>query len=127
VHLAVLAEVRPVGVDDRRGIVVKPRATLFEKRRHDHHPALFRDRTQLVRRRPGNLLRKSEVFVILDLAEIDRGKKLLQTHDLRALIGGSVNALDGFGDVLRGIGGAGGLDEAEFDFGHRSVRRKSGG
>ena len=69
-----------------------------------------------------DLLRELEVFMVFDLAEIDGGKKLLETDDLRAFCGGFTGFRDGFGDVLGGVERAARLHEPEFNFG-RFLRR----
>ena len=92
VHLAILAEIGAVGVDDRRCVVVNARRAPLEKRSNDHDVELLRQRLQLLSRRPGNRLGKIEIFVILNLAEIHRAKELLQAYDLRTPTGGLSNA-----------------------------------
>ena len=116
VHLPVFAEVRAVGVDDRSGVVVEARAAFFEKRGDDDDAALLRQPGHRRGARAGDLLGELEVFVILDLAEILRGEKLLQADDLRA----AVRRLGGLGERLREVfarlRGAAHLDETEGDF-----------
>ena len=77
-HLAVLAEVGAVGVDDRRGVVVEAFGPLLEKRA-DHHNAQLLGQLHevLAGGAVGNGLGKLEVLVVLLVAEIERREELL--------------------------------------------------
>jgi len=47
-HLAVLAEIAAIGIEDRGGIMVKPLGPLLEQRGHDHHSQLVRQPAELL-------------------------------------------------------------------------------
>ena len=116
VHLPVFAEIRAVGVDDRRSIVIEAGAALFKKRRDDDDAAFLRQCAQRVGARAGDFLGEPEVFVILDLAEVLRGEELLETHDLRAAVRGLGGFRERLREVLARLRRAAHLDEAEGDF-----------
>ena len=65
VHLAVLAEERAVGVDDRGRVVVEPLGALLEERRDDHHAELARELRQRLGGRARDRLGEREVAVVL--------------------------------------------------------------
>ena len=88
VHLAVEAEQRPVGVDDRGRIVIQTRSALLEQRRDNHHAQFLRERAQSIGGRPGNGFRQIEQPRVFLAAEILRAEQFLQADDLRALSGG---------------------------------------
>jgi peptidyl-prolyl cis-trans isomerase B (cyclophilin B) len=95
VHLAVLPEIGSVSVDDCRGIVIDSRRAALEKRSNDYDVELFGDRLHPFGCRSGNGLGQLEIFVIFDLAKVDRAKKLLQANYPRAPPGGLANAAFG--------------------------------
>ncbi len=99
VHLAIFAKITSVRVDDRRGIVVDSGRAPLEERGHDDHAEFLGERLHFPGRRPGHWLGQLEVFVILDLAEIDGAKEFLQADDLRALRGSLADATFGGGKV----------------------------
>src|SRR5690606_27430549 len=89
--LAILAEVAPVGVDDRRGVVVDPAHRLLVDRHDDHHRVLLgvgrqplggRSRDRLGRLVPARILARAEVRAV---------EHLLQAEDLHALATGLVD------------------------------------
>ena len=94
VHLAILAQVLPIGVDDGGGVVINAGRAFLEKRRDDHDAGFPRDFLQLSRRRPGNFFGQREVGVVFRLAKILRAKQLRQANDLRALLRRVANARD---------------------------------
>ena len=94
VGLAVLAQVAPVGVDHRRGVVVDPRVLFLVHRRDDHDAVL-----------PGHVLEQfggravrdglgvGVVVGVLHLAEIRPVEEFLQAHHLRARRGGRLDVV----------------------------------
>jgi peptidyl-prolyl cis-trans isomerase B (cyclophilin B) len=87
VHLAVLAEITSIRVDDRRGIVVNSRRAPLEERSDYDHAEFLGNRLHSLGRRPGDRFCQLEVFVIFDLTKVDGAKELRQAYDLRALCG----------------------------------------
>ena len=106
VHLAILAQVLPVRVDDGRGVVINAGGALLEKRGDDHDAGFPRDFLQLSRRRPGNLLGQREVGVVFRLAKILRAKQFRQANDLRACLRRLANARDRLRHVCSRVGPA---------------------
>src|SRR5215217_7907124 len=94
VLLAELAEVGPVGVDDRRSVVVDPRLDDLVHRQHHHHAELPGDGLEALRRRP---VRDGFGVVVvggvLDLAEVRAVEELLEADDLGPGIGGLAGRL----------------------------------
>ncbi len=124
VHLPVFAEKRSVGIDDRRRVVIKAWRSTLEKRGDQNDSAFLRDSLHRLGRWPGDGLGEFEVFVILDLAKIHRGEKLLETHDVRAFRGGGPDPAKGGIDIRPHIGRAGVLNKSDFHLGglHTSIR-----
>ena len=91
-HLPVFSQKRPIRIDDSGRVVVKPGRATLKERGDDHHPKFAREGLEQLRRRPGDRFREAEVFVILDLAEVYRHKKLLQTDNIRTLSGSLFDA-----------------------------------
>ena len=120
VHLAVFAEVGAVGVDDSGGVVVEPLGALFEHRADEHHAQLLGQRHEVPRGGAvGDGLGEAEVLIALLVAEIERGKKLLEANDLCAA-GGQLAHLIGVAlNVLRFVFDAAQLRNSHFYF-HRS-------
>ena len=84
-HLAVLAEVRPVGIDNRRRVVVHPLGAFLEERTHHHHAQLLGQLHEMLTGRAfRNSLGQLEVLITLLVAEIQRREKFLQTDNLRS-------------------------------------------
>src|ERR1043166_2812472 len=69
-HLAILAEITPVRIDDRGGVVINAGRAFLKKRGDDDRASFARDFLQLRRRRSRNFLGEREVRVIFALAEI---------------------------------------------------------
>ena len=86
VHLAIHAHQRPVGVDDRRGVVIHAGGALLEQRRDDDGLVFLRELAERVGRRPRDRLREREEAMVFDLAEILRAEQFLGAEDLRALL-----------------------------------------
>ena len=83
VLLAELAEVRPVGVDDRRRVVVHAGLDDLVHRQHDDHPELFGHGLEALRRRTvGDLLGVVVELGVLHLAEVRPVEQLLEADDL---------------------------------------------
>ena len=116
-HLPVFSEKCSVGINDGGGIVVKARRAPFEERGDDHHTKFLREFLENRGRRARDRLREVEVFVVFDLTEVDRLKKLLEADDVRTLRGSLAHAPDGGSDVDFDIERAGVLDESDFDSG----------
>ncbi len=87
VCLAVLAEVRAVGVDHHGGVVVDALHRLFVDRQDEHDAELLRELRHHRDGRTGlGVLRRAEPLgVALVGAEVGTVEDLLQAHDLRAL------------------------------------------
>ncbi len=88
VGLSVLAEVAPVGVDDRGRVVVDSGGglVLLVHRRDDDHAGLLGEILHALRRRPvGDQFRVAVVLRILHLAEVGPVEELLEEHHLGAL------------------------------------------
>ena len=115
VRFSVFAEVFPVCIDDRGGVVVDADLVFLVHRYDQHHRVLLGELLHELRRRTvGNFLRVAVVLGVLHLAEIRTVEELLQAHDLRAL-------LRGVGDVFSVpldhrvlVAGPGALDEGGF-------------
>ena len=118
VGLAVLAEVRPVGVDDGRGVVVDPGRllVLLVHRRDDDHAGLLGEILHpLGRRAVGDELGVAVVLGVLDLAEVRPVEELLEQDDLGALLGRLVRPLLVLLDHRFLVAGPAGLDERATD------------
>ena len=88
VLLAVLAEVRAVGVDDRSGVVVHARLLDLVHRQDQHHVQFRRQLHEPLRGGTiGDVLGVLVVLGILHLAEVRAVEQLLEAHDLRTLGG----------------------------------------
>ena len=124
VHLPVFAEKRSVGIDDRRRVVIKARRSTLEERGDQNDSAFLRNSLHRLGRRSRDGFGEFEVFVILDLAKIHRGEKLLETHDVRAFRGSGTDPTKGSVDVRPHIGRAGVLDKSDFHLGglHTVIR-----
>ena len=117
VHLPVFPEECPVGINDGGGIVVKAGRAPFEERGDDHHTKFPSEFLENRGRGARDRLGEVEVFVVFDLAEVDRLEKLLKADDVRALGSSLAHAPTGSGDVGFDIERAGVLDESDFDSG----------
>ena len=88
VGLAVLAQVAPVGVDHRGGVVVDARVLFLVHRRDDHDAVLPRHVLQQLGGRPvRDRLGVGVVVGVLHLAEVRPVEELLEAHHLRAVRG----------------------------------------
>ena len=96
-HLAIDAEQRAIGVDDRRGVVVEAGGALLEQRGDDHHAEFGGQRAQAVGGGAGDGFGEIEQAGVFFAAEILRAEQFLQADDLRAL-------LRGFADLARRLG-----------------------
>lgn len=112
VVFAVLAEVRAVGVDHRRGVVVEAGLLDLEDGDDDHHPGLPGEVPHPADGRPvRDGLGPAVVLRLLHLAEVGRVEHFLETDDLRALPGRLAGVLLMLGDHGFGVAGPGRLDE----------------
>src|SRR6266540_4066800 len=95
VLLAVLAEVRPVGVDHRGGVVVDTGLLFLVDRDDEDDAVLARHVLHQLRGRPArDRLGVRVVVRVLHLAEVRPVEQLLQAHHLRALRGGGADRGD---------------------------------
>ena len=124
VHLPVFAEKRSVRINDRRRVVIKARRPTLEKRGDEHNATFLGNGLHRLGGWPGDGLGEFEVFVILDLAKIHRGEKLLETHDVRAFRRSGTDPTKGGVDIRPHIGRAGVLDKSDFHLGglHTVIR-----
>ena len=118
VGLAVLAQVRPVGVDDRGGVVVDARGllVLLVHRGDDDHAGLLGEVLHPLRGRTvGDELGVAVVLGVLDLAEIRSVEQLLEQDELGALLGSLVGPLLVLLDHRFLVAGPARLDERAAD------------
>ena len=115
-HLAIDAEQRAVGVENRGGIVIKTGGAALKERSDDHDAQLARQLAQRFGRGPGDRLGEVEAVVIFLAAEILRAEQLLQADDLRAEFGGLANTAHRRGQVFPGIERAFSLDQPDGEF-----------
>jgi hypothetical protein len=115
VRLAVLAEVAPVGVDDRGRVVEDAGLLLLVHRQHHHHAQLGGERLEALGGRPRDRLGVRVVLLVLDLAEVRAVEELLEADHLRALGGGLAGVLLVSLDHRFLVAGPGGLDERRAD------------
>ena len=85
VHLAVDAEQRAIGIDDRGGVVIETFRALLEERRDNGNVALARDARENFGGRAGDRLGEIKKPSVLLAAEILRAEQFLEADDLRAL------------------------------------------
>ncbi len=97
VMLAILAQVRAVGVDDDGRVIEDALLFHFVDRHHEDHVRLAREILHQLRGRPGNRFGVGEVLGVLHLAEVRSVEEFLEAEHLGASIGG----LTGQGDVGR--------------------------
>ena len=97
--------------------MVKAGRPPFEERGDDHHAKFLREFLKNRGRRTRDRLGEVEVFVVFDLAKIDRLEKLLEADDVRALGGSLAHTPNGGSSVGFDIERAGILDESDFDSG----------
>ena len=112
-HLAVLAEVFSIRLDDRGGVVVETRRPALEERGNDHHAEILSEFPEGLRGGTGNRFREFEVLVVLALAEIFAQEELGQTDHLRALPRRLTDQTLGGDQVLSGRGDAAHLHEPD--------------
>ena len=87
VLLAVLAEVRAVGIDHCGSVVVHARLNDFVHRQHENHAEFLRHTLEPLRRRAiGDVFGVGVVLGILHLAEVRPVEELLEAHDLGSLL-----------------------------------------
>jgi len=103
VHLAIHAEQRPIGVDDRRGVSIDAARLLLEQRNDENDRQLLRQRLHSLGRRAGNRLGDVESVGAFRLAEVGRVEELFEADDLRAARRGFADTLDRRRDVLRHV------------------------
>ena len=122
-HLAIDAEQRPIGVDDRGGIVIDARRAPLEQRADDDDAQLAREAAERIGGRSRNGFGQIEQRGVFLAAEILRAEQFLQADDLRAPARGLADAPHGFGEVFVRVHGAGHLDEADAKLGgvHQSI------
>src|SRR4030095_12151211 len=93
-HLAVLAEIASIGIEDGGGIVVDARSPALEQGNNYDQLKLSSQLAHKFRRGTGDFFGKSEVCMVLDLAEVRRLEKLLQANHLGAVRRGLLDARD---------------------------------
>jgi hypothetical protein len=107
VHLAIDAEQRPVGIDDRSRVPIDPRRLPLEHGNDDDDGELAREALHRLRARARNRLRQIEAIALLRLAEVERVIELLEADDLRAarrrLADQTLGAADVLADVRAGM------------------------
>jgi len=86
VHLAVFAEILPVGLDDSRGVMIKTGSTTLEEGGDEDNVQFLGELTEGLCRGTGDRFRELEIFVILTLAEIFAEKKFRQADYRRTLL-----------------------------------------
>ena len=97
VILAILAQIRPVGVKNGGGVVEQTGNILLEHWHHYDHPVLPRQFLHQPHRcAVGDLLRQLTPTVVLFCWEIGTGEQLLQAQDFHSLASGFLYE----GDVL---------------------------
>ncbi len=117
VHLAVFPQQRPIGVDDRRSVVIEPRRPLLKQRSHDHDLPLPGKLLQGLGRRSRNALGQAEIDMILALAEILRTEELLGADDPGALIGRLSGGGQCLSQILLRVGRTRSLYQSQADLG----------
>ena len=126
-HLAELAEILAVGVDDGGGVVIDARHLLLVDRHHQHHAVFLRQLLHLLGRRAvGDALGAAIPFLVLARAEIGLREDLLEAQDLHALLGGLLDQrqmglehqLPDLAGRHRGVALEVHLDKAGRDLGH---------
>src|SRR5690606_5606641 len=115
VHLAILAQVRALCVDDRRGVVIETGGALLEQRRDDHHAQLGGDLLQSLSARTRDGLSEREELVVLSLAEVVPAEEFLEADHLGAPGCGLADTLDRPLQVLGGVGTGPLLDQSDAD------------
>ena len=91
VILAVLAEVRTIGIDHRGGVVVDAGHLALVERDDHRHLVLRRDRAEVLDGGTGHRLGGVVPALVLAGAEVRAVEDFLQTQDLDALLAGVVN------------------------------------
>jgi hypothetical protein len=76
VHLPVFAEVFPVGIENRGGVVIQTFGALLEQRCNDDDTKLLGEGAERGGTRPRNRLGELEEAVVLDLAEVPAQEQL---------------------------------------------------
>ena len=99
VHLAVEAEQRAIGVDDRGGVVIEAGGALFEQRRDDDDAQFGGQRAEAVGGRARDGFGEIEQAGVFFAAEILRAEQFLQADDLRALARGFADLFDGMIEI----------------------------
>ena len=84
-HLAVLADVALLAVDDCQGVVVQARRPSLEETHENRGAALRRDLLERCGARAGNRFGEREEVRVLGLAEITRPEEFRQADDVGAL------------------------------------------
>ena len=116
VHLAVDAEQRAVGVEDRGGVVIEAGGAALEQRGDDRPRQFARPACPALRSTGRESARRDRTVVIFLAAKILRAKQLLEADDLRAARGGFANAAHGRGEIFRGIERAFSLESPMVNF-----------
>ncbi len=112
VHLAIDAEQRTVGINDRSGVVINAGRALLKQRGDDGRLCASSRACGGRRCWDRESFRPVQNFCGLALAEILRTKKFLRADDLRAGLGGAFDEREGLLEVRGGIGGTVGLDQS---------------
>ena len=103
--------------------MIEARGAALEERSDDDDAVFFGGGGKGLACRPGDRLGQVELPVVLALAEIGAGEKLLEADHLGPRAGCLGDARKRLLDVVRLVVGAGHLDEAEggFRFGHSRI------
>ena len=115
-HLAVFAEERAVGVEDRAGVVIDAGGAPFEQRSDNDDLFFFRDFRERFGGGAGNGFGEIEKVGIFLAAEIFAAKKFVHADDLRAARGRFTDFFDRAREIFVGVWRAAHLHEADCKF-----------
>ena len=114
-HLAVDAQQRTVGVNDRGGVVINAGGAFLKERGDDDDLVFFGELAKSVGAGAGNRFGELEIFVVFALAKILRAEQFLGADDLRAALGRAFGERERFFQIRVRVGGTGGLNQPKFD------------
>ncbi len=99
-HLAVFAEERTVGIEDRAGVVIDTGSAALEYGNDQGDFLLFGDLPELFGCGTGDGLGKVEQFGVFGAAKVFAEKQFVQRNDLGAARGGFADFFDCFREIL---------------------------
>ena len=114
-HLPVNAEQRAVGVNDGGGVVINSGGAFLEQRRDDDDFVFLREFAKGVGRRAGNFFREFKILMVFALAKVLRAEQFLRANDVCAVFRGAFDERNCFLQIRVRVGGAGSLDQTQFD------------